>query len=285
MTASTVAEAPRLRAAKSDIRKVKPNEMFIDMAYQRLLNEKRVRAYSDQFDPNAIGVLCLSRRGDGGYAVVDGQHRRAVLINVGESDSPVECEVFFDLSIPEEAALFRDRNQMERPSLLDRFRARLVAGDQTALDIMVILERNGWKLASTSGSGNGYFSAVGKLEKLFRANPLAAERTISTLTRSWGHDTNASDGRLVEGMGHVFSRFGDQVFIDDLVDKLAKFPGGPATFIGQARGLQTLIGGTVSRAVGEKIITTYNVRRKKSALPSLKTRVEPVDGDAGDEQE
>lgn len=270
MSPTAAAEASRLNPAKREIRSVPIGQMFVDPRYQRHLKVGRAQDIADHFDWSAFGVPVLSRRDDGRYAEVDCQHRIEAAKLIGLGDAEPMCEVFEGLTVAEEAALFRDRNNMEKVPLVDRFRARLVAGEERALDMMRILDRHGWKLQASS-SGPGYFAAIGKLEKLYNASPLAAERTIAVLTRSWGYDPIAASGLLVDGLGRVFVRFGGQVEIDDLVDRLSRFPGGASSFLGQARGLQPIIGGTVGRAVGEKVIDLYNVRRKKTALPSLRS--------------
>lgn len=270
MTASTAAEATRLDAAKREIKMVPVSKMFVDTRYQRALRGKRAQEFADNFSWDAFGLPCLSEREDGFFAEVDGQHRIESLLLQGLGNIEVEAEVFHGLSLSEEAALFRARNHMEKVPLLDKFRARLVEGEPTAVEMMKILDRNKWKLYSGNADA-GYFAAVGKLELVYKLSPLAADRAISTLTRAWGNGAITVDGRLVEGMGRVFHRFNEQVDVDNLVDRLATFPGGAAAFLGQARGYQAVIGGTVGRAVGEKIIDVYNMRRKRTALPSLRT--------------
>lgn len=270
MTTTAAAEATRLDAAKREIKTVPIGQMFVDSHYQRPLRVKRAQEIADNFSWDAFGVPVLSRRDDGGYAEVDCQHRVAAAIIVGHADAAPLCEVFEGLSLAEEAALFRDRNNMEKVPLIDKFRARLVAGEPKALDMMRILDKNGWRL-STGASSPSTFASIAKFEKVYSADPLAAERAIAVLTRAWGHDSAGIDGRFVDGMGRVFARYGDQVNIDDLVERLARYPGGPARFLGEARGLQPIIGGTVGRAVGEKIIDVYNVRRRTTALPSLRS--------------
>lgn len=270
MSQVTAAEATRLEAAKREVKAVPISQMFVDPHYQRRLSPRRAQEIADNFSFSALGYPLLSQRADGSYAEVDCQHRIEALKILGFGDESIDCEVFYDLTLAEEAVLFRDRNNMEKVPLVDKFRARLVGGEAKALDMMRILDRNGWKL-QTGASSDGYFAAIAKFEKVFSASPLAAERTVATLTRAWGHDPVSMAGLLVDGMGRVFVRFGDQVNIDDLVDRLARFPGGAPQFLGQARGLQPIIGGTVGRAVGEKIIDVYNVRRKSTALPSLRS--------------
>jgi hypothetical protein len=267
----TAVAGVRLEAAKKEIKNVRPKDTFVDSRYQRKLNERRVGDMAEMFDADAIGVLCLSQREDGSLAVVDGQHRRELLIAVGQGGEPTSSEVFYGLSLAEEAALFAERNRKENVSAIDKFRARLIAGEQQALDMMRILERNGWVLGTRSQK-SGNFHAVVKLEKTFNRSPRAAEQAVSTLTRAWGHDPAAVDGMLVEGLGMVFARYVDQIDVDNLVEKLAGFGGGPRKVLGDARGLQPMIGGSVGRSVGEKIIDIYNVGKRTTALPALRSR-------------
>jgi hypothetical protein len=147
---------------------------------------------------------------------------------------------------------------------IDLFRVRLVEGDPTALAINDLLDRHGWKPAASTGTGN--FGAVQTVERIYLSEPAAAERAIATLTRAWGHDPNGADGRVFEGLGLLFLRYGDAVDVEALVEKLSKYPGGPGRLLGAARGLREMVGSTVSRSVAEIVVGLYNQRRRTKAL-------------------
>jgi hypothetical protein len=51
--------------------------LFADPSYQRDLDPKRVTKMVSEFDQRLVGVLEVSARGNGRFAILDGQHRWA----------------------------------------------------------------------------------------------------------------------------------------------------------------------------------------------------------------
>lgn len=49
----------------------------IDPLYQRAVESRWVRHLADNWDDNAVGLICVSLRADGLHYVIDGQHRHA----------------------------------------------------------------------------------------------------------------------------------------------------------------------------------------------------------------
>lgn len=68
-----------------------PLERIVTEQYQRILNMKNVAGIVKNFDPAKLGVLVVSRRGDGTYAVLDGQHRLAALRRLAMTPRTVLC--------------------------------------------------------------------------------------------------------------------------------------------------------------------------------------------------
>ena len=60
-----------------------PLERIVTEQYQRILNMKNVAGIVKNFDPAKLGVLVVSHRTDGTYAVLDGQHRLTALRRLG----------------------------------------------------------------------------------------------------------------------------------------------------------------------------------------------------------
>lgn len=244
--------------------------IIIDPRVQRPLNPKRVDEIASSLNPDAIGVLCVSHREDGSYSMIDGQHRLRSLEVAGFSDSLVTCEVYEGLSISDEAAMFRLRNNTAQVSYIDKFRVRNVEGDPDAVEIMDILNRNGWKLGmSAKDRQTGYFSAISVFERIYHMNKNSklAERVLIIVTEAWGHNPHGVDGRIIHGLGLVLNRYGEGVSQRDLTHRLSVSPGGPSALVGRARGLAGLISTTVSRAMAEVIVGLYNNRRRVNQLP------------------
>lgn len=239
--------------------------LIVDPRVQRPLDKRRVTKIAQALNFDALGVITVSRRDNSDHAIIDGQHRVEALREAGHGSSSVTCRVFKGLTLPEEAGMFRLLNNTAKPQYIDQFRVRVIEGDENAATLARMITRHGWQIAMQTGGGT--FAAVAALERIYNLDDIAAEKAIVTVTRAWGHDQNASDGRIVEGIGLVHVRYRDAVETDDLIDRLSKFPGGPGALLGRARGLRDLIGSTVPRAVAEITVELYNARRRTKALP------------------
>lgn len=253
-------------------REVKPvplHKLMVDPQVQRSLDRRRAAKIGVEFNPDAVGIVTVSQRANGDYFIIDGQHRVEGMRIAGLSDDKAECEVFTGLTLADEAAMFRLRNNTAHPQYIDKFRVRVIEGDPVAVAIDDMVHRHGWKIQM--GNSVGDLAAVQALERIYRLEATAAERALSTLTRAWGLDSSSVDGRLLDGMGLVFIRYGDAIEVDDLIARLARFSGGAGALIGKARGLRDLVGSTIGRAVAEIVVELYNQRRRTKALPPWRT--------------
>lgn len=248
-----------------EIRPVELANLYVDPDVQRGMEPRKVAKIADNLNESAIGTITISRRSNGRYHVVDGQHRVAALRQVLGDEYKVECRVFANLTLPQEAELFRLLNTTSKPQAVDAFRIRVIEGDPAAVAIAHILEDNGWSLSL--GSSDKTFSAVAAIERIYRTDPEAAERTISVATRAWGHQRESVDNRIVEGLGLVLARYGTAVDLASLTDRLARYPGGPGKLIGNARTLSDALGVTVAKGMAEAVVEIYNRAKKTRALP------------------
>lgn len=80
-------------------------DLRVDSSYQRDLNQVRVRRMAKVYDRDALGALEVSLRDDT-YFVVDGNHRRALVIEVEGEDALVLCHVHEDWDQIREAQVF-----------------------------------------------------------------------------------------------------------------------------------------------------------------------------------
>lgn len=226
---------------------------------------------TEGFDPNRLGVPIVSRRDDGTYVWLDGQNRGELMRRSGWGDQKVQCRVFTGLTLAQEAELFLGHNDNRQVKPLHKFLARVTAGDADAVAITKIVESYGWKIQE-SGASNG-ISAVRAVESVYLSDRADNDRggvlrvTLRVVTEAWGYRSEAVDGRILQGVGALFNRFGDLIDRAALVKKLAEYPAGASGVIGNARGLQQYQGGTVIHCVAETVHTAYNARRRKNLLP------------------
>jgi len=238
--------------------------MKVDHRFQRLLRKVWVKRHVALFDANQIGAIVVSRRKDGSLWIIDGQHRVELLRAVGWGDQSIFCEIFDDITLQEEAALFLARNDKISPRAFDEFRARLTKGDEDALAIQRIVQMLDLKI--TEGQAEGSVSAVRALEYVYigariaskKEGAIALGKTLRSLITAWGKSASNFNGVVIEGIGRVWLTYGGKIDERNLVDKLARVNNG-ATGLQQAgKTWKASVGGDLTKAVAAVVVQRYN---------------------------
>lgn len=251
---------------------IKVDDLFIDHAVQREMIPARTKRLMAEFDPDSLGVLTVNRRDDATNSVVDGQHRAEMLRRLSFGDWKVKCDVYHELSLEDEARLWRRLNNTRRPTAYDDFKAALVEGDAEAVAINRITESFGITIGDQTRDGQ--VRCVNVLRQVYRGgrsngvatHPEALAAALGVLVESWGSVAPALDGAVIYGLGLLFLRYGDEIDKQSLAQKLAKFPGGPHALIGRARGLRELRPGTVPQHLMAIVVDVYNSKRRVDRL-------------------
>ena len=247
---------------KQEIVQIKASDIIVDPAVQRELRPEWARKISRELNVDRIGVLTASRRADGTTVVIDGQHRLTALKMAGMDDHMVDVRLVHDLSLAEEAGIFRTSNTSRPPTKIDMFRMAVVEGDHAATEIQKILHKHGWSVVASRSDGS--FSAISAIQRIFKADSVAAYETIAALTGAWGNQNTAVNGHIVSGVGNIYIRHGERVGVDDMIARLADIKGGPAELLSRSQGLAAARGRKISNAVSELVVVEYNRRRAAS---------------------
>jgi hypothetical protein len=246
----------------------KVGDLWVDQKVQRVLNRGRVERIAAQFNPDALGVLTTSFRDSSSIAIIDGQHRYRAAELAGYT-GPIRTTEYRGLTIPQEAALFRQLNSTAKPTAVDSFLVSCVEENPDSLAMAKIIADNGWTLSNATATGR--MSAIGSLQKVYALSPAAAAGSIAAITSAWGHSAAGIQGPLIEGIGRMLHRYGTMpdglVDLKDLAAKLAAYPGGPASLLGYARGQSLARVGNSSHVVAWAVTSLYNQRRRATALP------------------
>lgn len=246
-------------------RRVPLKELIVDERYQRPLDEARVNRIVANFEPALFGALEVSRR-NGKSAVWDGQHRLAVAKQLKMAAVP--CLEHAELSPEREAELFVEAQRARRNiSQVDRFKARLFHGDDTALEIQEIVDNAGFTVGENVhrvGPANN-IKAIASLERVYKRGNLG--ETLLTLTDLWGGDEKSTDGGLIEGLSMILDGYGHR-FDGQVRDRLREVP--PVVILRRAIGHG---GGGASKG---KMIAG-EIRKVAGLRGRAKTTPEPVD--------
>jgi hypothetical protein len=247
-----------------------------DGGYQRELDHAWVRRTVREWDPTMLGVIDVSDRGEQSrprFAVIDGQHRRAVAIEAdprGE-DVPLVCNVHRGLTLAEEALLFHEIDATRRRlTSWDRWNARRAAGDRVVLEVEEVAR--GFDLRCAPGQNDGYVGAVGALEHLHSIGGAAlVARTLRALHAAYGRAYNGYLAPLVSGVGLLLHYYPD-INPERLDAALTKTT--PQQLRAQAVTRREYESGALYRLVAQTLIDRINASRGPK-LPALRDHVPP----------
>jgi hypothetical protein len=231
----------------------------------------------DGFDPEFLGMLVVSARPEGRYAILDGRNRAEVCRRVGWADA-IFCEVHTGLTRAEEAKLYDFYNRKTAPSALSKFHARAIWGDPPAVEIDRIVRAHGWRIEP--GKDHGHFRAVSAVEGVYRGAgvltpgeyPDLVDAVVTVVTDAWGHDAGAPHENIVRGLGTLLARRGvkgGEGLLDGVVDvkRLSMTLSGvdPSDLVRDARSLARLQSSSNPSAMAAKVTALYNKRSRKAS--------------------
>jgi hypothetical protein len=256
---------------KSSVQWIRADHIRVDPETQRQLRPEWVKYLAENWNPDALGIIHVSRRKDAFY-VMDGQHRVFACRLRGEPTRLLECKVYEDLSKPDEAQLFGGLNKQKNVRLIDDFRVSL-NHDPDSIAINRIIESVGLSLSDQSRDGT--ITAIkacidvynGKPFRAKEPTPWALAKALRTLTDAWGTNRDAVSGHMVMAAGALHLRYGDELDAAHLARKLALFNGGPVAVTSRAKIRREMAPSTLWRSVAEVMVDIYNKGRRKTVLP------------------
>jgi hypothetical protein len=244
------------------------SDMFVDK-YQRNPSEAKINAMvrSDEFDPDALGVICLSLRNKGQpfagrYAIVDGNHRVECCKKLGITH--IFARVYIDLTYAQEALLYERLNNRHRITAYHMFRSRLERKELAALEIRDMLAAYGLKLTAKADAP-GSISSVSALDRLYNeCGPAGFEQVVGIIHESWTTERRAWITAMIEGIKQFWIRYQTDVDRDRLIDRLRMIH--PEDILRNASvGLAKR--GSPGTRVGRELFETYNHGLRSSRLP------------------
>ena len=139
---------PAIKGTAPQVAWVKCEDLLIDHGYQRMIegrqSQKLIHSIAQNFDWRLLSPLTVSRRdgtyGGTGLFVIDGQHRLESARMRGDVPS-LPCIISTFESYEAEALAFVNINSARRQvTALDRYHARVAAGEELALKIKEVVE-------------------------------------------------------------------------------------------------------------------------------------------------
>lgn len=244
-------------------------ELEIDVQAQRTLVERRAQNMANSWVHEARGTLIVSKRVDGTYFLVDGQHRHRAMQLLGIEETP--CEVHHDLTQTEEAILFLIKNrESSKPNAIDEYKIGLTGRIPLFVDTQEVLDSKGLQVGATSTNSIGAVNGLLRITETY--GPEVLKRTLDVAEEAWERTAETWDGMLLGGLGMFLGKHGAQVDSDtELAKRLGK--AGPAwRWKSNVHALSTHggtthsgTGGRVSVCYGE-IVKAWNKSRRSDAM-------------------
>lgn len=253
------------------------NELEIDRSVQRdHLDLRKIERMVRNFNEAALGVITVSRRNQVTNIVIDGMHRTQAVKEVTDNTGKVLCHVFHGLSRKDEAQMFLDLNAGTQPTLIDKYKKRLITEDPIAVGIDELLRAYGFTI--DNNNQNGSINAVGAVERVYtkslrlEAEPNLLQLILIAATHAWGTDRDGVSASILEGLGAFFAVHGSNLDLDRFKRKLEGYKGGPMGLLTDARSLAAIRKGKVSMAVAELLTDDYNKGAKTKFLAKWNQR-------------
>jgi predicted RNA binding protein YcfA (HicA-like mRNA interferase family) len=242
--------------------------LAVDHRYQRAQNSPWVRELASKWDDRLLGILTVSSR-DGGFWILEGQHRIAALMARGEAERKVPCLVFTRLTLKEEADIYLGRSTVRLQTMIAMFEAKVTAEDPHAMAINRIV-REVYKLQIGQGGKNNV-QAIGTLFRLEELGVLA--QTFQVWDRAWGNKVDGTDrtrGPILLAIGVMIRYYGKLLNHDRLGDQLRPFTAPELLHMANSRyAAKTAKTSEPNYIVMVDVFRSlYNHRMKDNALPA-----------------
>jgi hypothetical protein len=259
-------------AHESFIATLQANALFIDRSYQRPLDELRVARMADEFDISLIGVIEVSDRGDGTYAIIDGQHRWALLREVNGNAAYLACNVHRGLSPAQEAALFFTIDATRRRLTgWDRWWSRRGAGDPAVLAIEACVAERGLKVDAPTKDGVVRATRACEVIVDLGGTELLGQ-ALDIVRASYGDSADGLDGDIIGGVANVLHAYSGELDNDRLIKGLQSIA--PRQLKARAVALREAHKGVLPRLVAAVIIDRYNAAGRGN-IEDFLVRVKP----------
>lgn len=232
---------------------------------QRKLGEKRAKQIAENFDPDLLGVLCVSAIEGGKYHINDGQTRAtAIRIWSGDENQRVPCSVIPAGDAKRAAQIFSAMNGMRtKPTAMEIFKTDVTGEVASAVTVNSLVRRAGLRIDDSDADGCiRAVSAVLSIYKQFGEQGLAT--TLDAIKVVWKLEHAAFDAYIMRGFALFLAQ--SEIEIDPVrLSKrvIRKFT--PGKLLGSAKATKEAFGGNLTRAIAALVKEAYGTPRAPAA--------------------
>lgn len=230
--------------------------LYIDK-YQRPLSLLRVKKYAREFDVIKAGTILVSKRANGTYWIIDGQHRYFAMKTLGLQ--LIACLVHEGLTYEQEAAMFRFVNDNKVVSPLEKLNADVQWGDEFSINLIALCEKHGFTLDAKNPRKE--FRSVKALQDIYSYdNGTTLERIFRIVNAAYPTEKSRTLNKVLRGIFIFLKKHGDAIDEKNLIKRLAKV-GIIQLFAKGNSWMQVRYGGHEHDGIAEAIIDIYDYKR------------------------
>lgn len=240
----------------------------IDADYQRDLRHDLIDKIAREYDVVKAGPILVSQRDDGSLWCVDGQHRMIGAERAGETE--VFANVVHGLSQEQEAALRLARNDRRADSIYEKFRTRLVMGDDVAHRIVEIVRQNNTDVNLVPNATHG-INALATLELLYEIDGTGTwlGRVLRAAREAFGADEmnpETCSASMLKAIAWFLAQHVDskEAPYEEFVARLGQ--NGPEDIRRKAVSHKAANGGAIWINFYRAVVEAWNYRRSKNML-------------------
>ena len=239
----------------------------VDRSYQREDEyRQKIVGIAADWKWESCGAISVMEREEGTFVVVDGQNRTLAAWNRSDITS-LPCVVFRSRGIAHEASSFIEMNTNRKPvSAYTKFRANLVAGDQSSIEILSVLEENAIKL-KPDGHAPGTITCIAACQRVYGQNPLRFKTVIKLASGLAAADSTGISNILVIGLATLDRKIEGGLRNQSFVERIMQI--GAFGLIDAARKLSYRAGKGGEVVWAEGMLEVIN--RKRGAKFSMKS--------------
>lgn len=203
--------------AISEIGVIRVDLIKVPQIVQREFRIEHAKMIIENFRREILGVLTVSKMGNGTYLVIDGQHRLYAMKFKGIKTA--NCILLPEMSEEEMARVFRGLADSKKMSALDKFRSEVRSKEPDVVSIQEICDRYHIPVGSDSEKHQirGYYlRAVNVARQILRDFGYERlDQTMRILTSAWPGQPYAMYEPMVNGVALFTEYFGKQANFDE----------------------------------------------------------------------
>lgn len=260
-----MSEINRDICAAPDLEWVDVGLIDVDSNYQREIRPALVQRILKRFSWARFGAVVLSRKADGRYNIVEGQHRWKAA-GLHPDVQAVPAVIVPHAGTADEAGNFLaiNRDRMSVTSV-EQYWAGLTAGDETAKAISAVLQSAGCDVVPAQGYYRPHLTnSIGAVRRcLERHGEGATRRALLAIRGAWPDEAQALRGTLITALARII-RNNAGLNDADLVTALR--PQSIAKLTAHAEAFRKLSGGSSETAITKAVVEIYNKGKRVNTI-------------------